>query len=108
MASSSKRPVLPIMESPPAKRSRSSGGEALGGHSAAVSIDVVPGNVEVDLENHASHMSESNDPELPPYLSIWDIPNHFFTDAQHEPECNCPICALWRWQRKTLQKEALM
>ena len=97
MSSSKKRVFLPIAESPPSKKPRDT-------------VIPWPSPVVIDLEGWEHPVEplaqvsfddnlSSLEPELPPYLNFDDIPEHFHTNAQHEAECNCPVCALWRWER---------
>ena len=102
MAHVSKRALLPIIESPPSKRSCTNrpGNETKDLESDVV---VIHETANVDNRNHGVLQPCVCDREVLKTLSYSDIPEHLWTDAQHEDDCGCLMCQLDAFHRESKQ-----
>ena len=102
MAYVSKRVLLPIAESPPSKRScpNRSQNETKDLESDAV---VIHETASEDNTNHGVLQPCVFDREFLRTLSYSDIPEHLWTDAQHEDDCGCLMCQLDAFHRESKQ-----
>lgn len=94
MASRSPRVILPLAESPLRKKTRTT--EAKTKKDSDQELQESP---VINLDEENNNVPRTTDVEAglrgPRHrIAIGDIPWFYFTDAQHDTDCDCPHC--WR------------